>query len=182
MLPLVAPRYCLYVWLNPGSSSAWLKQYNAGQRNLDLTMSVPHCYDRWKGWRTGNYYEKVSIYMILQGITFSSGLLGHTTNDHSPIFLWRAQAYVGCVLHKLAVSLFAISRIIPLSSFYYLYILPVMVFRLPTPFDSVPSTRLRGPHSRPWRGTFILHNIDSTDASGEMPRLHICSAETEGDK
>ncbi|THH03416.1 hypothetical protein EW145_g6278 [Phellinidium pouzarii] len=56
-----------------------------------------------------------------------------------------------------------------------------MVFRLPTPFDSLVPASNHNIHSRPWRGVFTLHGINLFRRTNEQQKLFVASAETEGD-
>ncbi|KAL5522407.1 hypothetical protein ACEPAG_8423 [Sanghuangporus baumii] len=59
-----------------------------------------------------------------------------------------------------------------------------MVFRLPTPFDTImpaaPQANGRRSRPRPWRGTFVLHGINLFQSADGQQRLFVASAETEG--
>ncbi|OCB88537.1 hypothetical protein A7U60_g4352 [Sanghuangporus baumii] len=59
-----------------------------------------------------------------------------------------------------------------------------MVFRLPTPFDTImpaaPQANGRRSRPRPWRGTFVLHGINLFQSPDGQQRLFVASAETEG--
>ncbi|KAI5118494.1 hypothetical protein M0805_003525 [Coniferiporia weirii] len=56
-----------------------------------------------------------------------------------------------------------------------------MVFRLPTPFDSLVPASDRNLQSRPWRGVFNLHGLNIFRGTNGQQKLFIASAETEGD-
>lgn len=61
--------------------------------------------------------------------------------------------------------------------------LALMVFRLPTPFESfVPASSDPISLSRPWRGTFSLHGVNLFHPTNGQQRLFVASAETEGNK
>ena len=57
-----------------------------------------------------------------------------------------------------------------------------MVFRLPTPFESLVPASDPISLSRPWRGTFSVHGLDLTHPTNGQQRIFIASAETEGNK
>ena len=57
-----------------------------------------------------------------------------------------------------------------------------MVFRLPTPLESMSTPP--GHRSRPWRGTFVLQgvNLSAYGLNEDTTRISVAAAETEGDK
>lgn len=57
-----------------------------------------------------------------------------------------------------------------------------MVFRLPTPFDSlIPPPSQQVPDQRPWRGTFTMNGMRASDRGSDQS-ICVTAIEIDGDK